>query len=889
MTDVQKLVQAINKNTSSECLLDHIGIEPSHPASAMSRCGWLWQKLQRPHCPTPQPKNNKSTTYGEPKLRSALLGFFLITGLLTGCGSDSNDKSADTLSFAQATITATVGDAPSALQTTSGGKGTGAITYTSDTPAVATVDASGVVTIVGVGETIITATRAESDNYLTATATYTLTVLGEPDLVEFSFVQTPRFGVENPITFENRGGDVTDCEVTSFGSPIDLPRGLTLSVSADSRTCQITGRPTQVVALSVYDIEATNASGTSIVALNLLVLKGVDTLTFAGVTSDAVEVTFGETATITQAATGNGDGDITYEVLDSTTMMPNIPATNMIATVDDETMGDVTIVGAGTVIIQATIAESDNYLAATATYTLTVGATDNGLTRILKYYAKASNTDAGDDFGIPVALSTDGSTLAIGAFAESSNAKNTDGTPDQTDNSAANAGAVYVFTRSGASWSQQAYLKASNTDAGDFFGSSVALSDDGNTLAVSAIIEHSNAKNTDTNPNQADNSAINAGAVYVFTRSGASWNQEIYLKASNTGAGDFFGISVALSGDGNTLVVGAAGEDSNAKNTDTNPNQADNSAENSGAVYVFTRTGTSWSQESYLKASNTGGEDQNDDSDLGDQFGIRVTLSGDGNTLAVGANGEDSNAKNTDTNPNQADNSAENSGAVYVFTRTGSSWSQQAYLKASNTDAGDFFGISVALGDDGNTLVVGARGEDSNAKNADATPDQTNNSAENSGAVYVFTRSGVSWSQQTYLKASNTGGDDPNDDSDLGDRFGVSVALSGGGSTLAVGASGEDSNTKSIDVAPNQADNSTKDAGAVYVFTRTGASWSQENYLKASNTDAGDEFGRSVALSDDGNTLAVGASEEASSAKNTDATPDQADDSAESAGAVYIY
>ena len=200
-------------------------------------------------------------------------------------------------------------------------------------------------------------------------------------------------------------------------------------------------------------------------------------------------------------------------------------------------------------------------------------------------YIKASNTDAGDQFGYSVALSTDGNTMAVSAYAEDSNATGIDG--DQANNSLQSAGAVYVFTRSGGTWSQQAYIKASNTETTDSFGYRLALSGDGNTLAVSAFLEDSNA--TGINGDQANNSASTAGAAYVFTRSGGTWSQQAYVKASNTGATDSFGASIALSADGNTLAVGAGGEDSSA--TGINGNQADNSAGDSGAVYVFTRSG----------------------------------------------------------------------------------------------------------------------------------------------------------------------------------------------------------------------------------------------------------------------------------------------------------
>jgi hypothetical protein len=413
---------------------------------------------------------------------------------------------------------------------------------------------------------------------------------------------------------------------------------------------------------------------------------------------------------------------------------------------------------------------------------------------------------------------------------------------------------IDITRETAASFAQEAYLKASDTNAIDFdaFGTVVALS--GDTLAVGAPFEDSNA--TGVNGDDTDNSARAAGAVYVFTRDvGGVWSQQAYIKASNTDANDFFGASVALSGD--TLAVGAYAEASNA--TGVNGNEADNSAPFAGAVYVFTRDpGGVWSQQAYLKASNT---------DPSDQFGISLAISGD--TLAVGADFEDSNA--TGVNGNQTDNSAAAAGAVYVFTRdAGGVWTQQAYVKASNTEELDFFGSSVTLSRD--TLVTSSLGEDSNATGVNG--DETDNSAPFSGAAYVFTRdAGGAWTQQAYLKASNT---------DASDQFGFSVALAG--DTLAVGAVDESSNATGVD--GDQTDNSVPNAGAVYVFTRdTGGAWSQQAYLKASNTDANDFFGTSVALS--GDTLAVGADGESSNA--TGVNGNETDNSSIDAGAVYVF
>jgi len=394
---------------------------------------------------------------------------------------------------------------------------------------------------------------------------------------------------------------------------------------------------------------------------------------------------------------------------------------------------------------------------------------------------------------------------------------------------------------------QQAYFKASNTDAGDSFGAAVAVS--GDTVVVGAYEEDSSA--TGVNGNQANNSLEDSGAAYVFVRSGATWVQQAYLKASNSGSNDEFGRSLAVSGD--TVVVGAYAEDSNA--TGINGNQANNSLVNPGAVYVFVRSGSTWSQQAYIKASNTGEFDF---------FGFSLAVSGD--TIVVGADGEDSNA--TGINGNQANNSVFGAGAAYVFVRSGSTWSQQAYIKASNTNAGDNFGDSVSVS--GDTLVVGASLEDSNAVGVNGN--QADNSANGAGAAFVFIRSGVGWSQQAYLKASNTG---------AADQFGRAVAMSG--DTVVVGAFSEASNATGVN--GNQANESASGAGAAYVFVRSGALWSQQGYLKASNTGVGDSFGWSVAVS--GDTVVVGALDESSSASGVNG--DQADNLASDSGAAYVF
>ena len=210
--------------------------------------------------------------------------------------------------------------------------------------------------------------------------------------------------------------------------------------------------------------------------------------------------------------------------------------------------------------------------------------------------------------------------------------------------------------------------------------------------------------------------------------------QQAYLKSGNNGGPteDVFGYSVAVAGD--TVIVGARDETSRTTGVNSTPNE---SASDSGAAYIFVRSGTTWSQQAYLKAGNSG---------AGDHFGNTVAISGD--TVVVGAGNEDSSTTGVNSTPNE--NSVD-SGAVYVFVRSGTVWSQQAYLKADNTGANDYFGFfSVAIS--GDTVVVGAAFEDSSTMGANSTP---NENAVDSGAAYVFVRNGATWSQQAYLKASS--------------------------------------------------------------------------------------------------------------------------------------
>ena len=320
----------------------------------------------------------------------------------------------------------------------------------------------------------------------------------------------------------------------------------------------------------------------------------------------------------------------------------------------------------------------------------------------------ASDGAAGDGFGYSVALS--GDTALIGAI--------------EDDDNGVDSGSAYVYTRTGTTWTQQAKLLASDGAAGDVFGNNVFL--DGDSAIIAAGLD--------------DDNGNDSGSAYVFTRTGISWTQQAKLLASDGAAGDQFGCAVSLAGD--TALIGAPWHDDNRVD--------------SGSAYVFTRTGSNWTQQAKLLAS---------DGAAGDVFGYLVFL--DADTALIGAPGYDDNGYS--------------SGSAYVFTRTGSNWTQQAKLLASDDAAGDSFGTSVAL--NGDTALIGAPFDDDNGYN--------------SGSAYVFTRTGSNWTQQAKLLAP---------DGAKRDQFGIYVFLTE--DTALIGAYMDDYNGVN--------------SGSAYVFTKGG-------------------------------------------------------------------
>ncbi|HEY1015380.1 MAG TPA: integrin [Herpetosiphonaceae bacterium] len=401
-------------------------------------------------------------------------------------------------------------------------------------------------------------------------------------------------------------------------------------------------------------------------------------------------------------------------------------------------------------------------------------------------YVKASNPDIYDAFH---AVALDGDTLVVGAPGEKSASGMING--DQADNSLRGAGAAYVFVRANGVWAQQAYLKPADPREDAYFGSSVAI--DGDTIAVGAYGEATGG--------------YRAGAAYVFVRANGTWTQQARLKAPQPQPNDTFGLSLALAGD--TLAVGGV------------------------RTHVFARAGQAWGHQAALAGAQP-------------WYGASLAL--DARWLVIGA-------------PYEA-----GTGVADVYERADGRWLRQARLLADNAEADDYFGTAVALGEQ--AVIVGAPGEDSVARGVGGDPGD--NGAQDSGAAYVFGRSGDQWAQQAYLKASNA---------DAGKRFGSQLAASG---DWAIVAGGDDSGA--VNQQGDESDTSQPQSGAAYFFRRNSDGWRQWVYQKASNTEAFDQFGGSMAMS--GTTVAVSSMFESSGAAGING--DQADNSREHAGAVYL-
>ncbi len=351
--------------------------------------------------------------------------------------------------------------------------------------------------------------------------------------------------------------------------------------------------------------------------------------------------------------------------------------------------------------------------------------------------------------GYSVALSSNGTTALVGGAGDNSG-----------------IGAVWVFTRSGSTWTQQAKLTAKEEVGAGAFGISVALSSTGGNTAL--IGGYGDNKYT--------------GAAWVFTRTGSTWTQQAKLTAKDATEGSLFGEAVALSKEGETALIGGPHENGG------------------GAAWVFQRTGSTWAEQARLTGSGETVPQV--------LFGESVALSGDGSTALVGG---------------PEDEFTE--GGAWVFVRSGTTWTQQGarLFPSDPTTFYDYFGDSVALSSDGNTALIGAPIEGS----------KEGTTVGATGAAWVFVRSGTAWAQQG-LKLTGSG------ESGYG-QLGRSVALSSDGNTAIAGAPLDSSQ-----------------AGAAFVFARSGTTWSQESKLTGGEELGEGRLGQSVAVSEGGTTALAG-------------------------------
>ena len=320
------------------------------------------------------------------------------------------------------------------------------------------------------------------------------------------------------------------------------------------------------------------------------------------------------------------------------------------------------------------------------------------------------------------------------------------------------AGAAWVFAKSGDTWVYEAKLTASDKEAGDFFGSSCSIYGD------TAVVGTS----------QDDVPTFWGGSAYVFTRSGASWTEIQKLTASDKGSSDQFGISCAIYGD--AIAVGAHRTD-------------DSGTGDNGRIYIFTKSGTTWTETQQLNASDKGNDDN---------FGYTCAMHE--NTLVVGTRWD-----NIPTN---------NEGSAYIFTRSGTTWTEQAKLTAGDGNINDQFGQYCSI--HGDTVVVSSYSIDV--------------VGVDEGAAYIFTRSGTTWTQEAKLTTRDKA------DSDY-----VGYSCSIYEDTVVIGSHGDD-------VVPS-------DSGSAYVYERSGTTWNEIKKITASDKADIDYFGISCAIY--GDTIAV--------------------------------
>ncbi len=398
-----------------------------------------------------------------------------------------------------------------------------------------------------------------------------------------------------------------------------------------------------------------------------------------------------------------------------------------------------------------------------------------------------------------------------------------------------------------------AWLVSEHPNQNGQFGWSVDMSDDGNKVVIGS--PYVTLSTIDSNGQIIRHER--AGVAYVFERNQGIWLLNASLQGEHIMADRQFGMSVSMDANGKTVAVGAPNEVS------YNPLGL---AERKGAVHIFAYNDVNWLETARIIPEI---------SDVGDRFGETVAMEEQGNTIAVSAPGESSNS--TDTGVNATDNSIANAGAVYIFSGSGISWSQRAFLKAQHPKAEQRFGKSLAFSGNGIALAVGFPTESSNAFGIN--PPSTNNElAVNSGAVYLYKLLVGQWIFETQFKASNAESED---------QFGYSVALDKTGYKLVVGAPYEDSCSQGIN--SDGLNNRSLNSGAAYVFEyvpRTDE-WLEVDLLKGTRINAEDNFGKSVALNHAGDKLFVSAPRNTSVCQGLNG--DMNSNGPDALGAVFSY
>ncbi len=378
-------------------------------------------------------------------------------------------------------------------------------------------------------------------------------------------------------------------------------------------------------------------------------------------------------------------------------------------------------------------------------------------------------------------LSQDSSVFTVTPLSE---AASTPGTSTLTfkvsDGIAFGSGTTQFSLTFGPDWTQsptQTAIRPSDGGADDYFGYSAKISKNGEYAIVGANQEDYDAGNT----------RPNAGAAYIFVKSGGSWSQQAKLQASDALSADGFGIDVAISEDGTYAIVGA------------NYGGTGSGNDNHGSVYVFIRSGTTWTQQQEINAG---------DAQEGAQFGQSIDINADGSYIAIGTPYWNSS----------------NYGAVYVWTRSGTTWSQQQRIQQSSPGANDQFGFTTRISDNGDYIMATAPYKYSTDR----------------GMCFVWIRSGTTWTEQASFQST---------DIENEDRLGFGGDISGDGQYVIVGSSWEDGGSG----------NPIDRAGAAYIFLRTGTSWAQQAKLVASDAGQTDSFGYRCSISTDGSFAVVGA------------------------------